>query len=188
MARSHTVVAGETLSGIAQQFYGDASLFPLIAAANGITDPDHIEVGQVLTIPDLPKPQPTLQPFFAQASQKLTTASGSAGGELGIVPAGKLLIVEDVTVGVGISHGRHMEFFIETFRPDLPSSDPNRKRLYSIPLVQRHEAATVDVLVGGRTVRWYIESGAHVAYLAVGPNGADGSVMLTVSGNFVDAP
>lgn len=35
----HEVVAGETLSELAARYYGDASLAPLIAAANGITEP-----------------------------------------------------------------------------------------------------------------------------------------------------
>ncbi|MDL9936817.1 LysM domain-containing protein [Gordonia sp. ABSL1-1] len=52
MAFIYTVVAGDSLSSIAQRFYGDASLFPIIAQANGIADPNHIEVGARLTIPD----------------------------------------------------------------------------------------------------------------------------------------
>jgi nucleoid-associated protein YgaU len=49
----HTVVAGDTLSGIAQQWYGDASLWPRLFEANRhqLTDPDLILVGQVLRIP-----------------------------------------------------------------------------------------------------------------------------------------
>ncbi len=54
MARTYTVVAGETLSAIAFRFYGDANLYSLIATVNGIADPNVIRVGQVLTIPDLP--------------------------------------------------------------------------------------------------------------------------------------
>ena len=46
----HTVVAGDTLSAVALRFYGDASLYPLIAAVNGIADPDALDVGQVLVI------------------------------------------------------------------------------------------------------------------------------------------
>jgi S-formylglutathione hydrolase FrmB/LysM repeat protein len=44
----YTVVAGDTLSSLAARFYGDASLYPLIATVNGIADPDVIDVGQVL--------------------------------------------------------------------------------------------------------------------------------------------
>jgi nucleoid-associated protein YgaU len=49
----HTVVAGDSLSGIAQQFYADASLWPRIFNVNQdqISDPTLIFPGQVLCIP-----------------------------------------------------------------------------------------------------------------------------------------
>ncbi len=49
----HTVIAGDSLSGIAQQFYGDFSLWPRIFEANRdqISDPDQIFSGQLLCIP-----------------------------------------------------------------------------------------------------------------------------------------
>ncbi|HEU0089501.1 MAG TPA: Gmad2 immunoglobulin-like domain-containing protein [Pseudonocardiaceae bacterium] len=49
----YTVVKGDTLSGIAKHWYGDASKYPRIFEANRdqITDPDKIFVGQVLRIP-----------------------------------------------------------------------------------------------------------------------------------------
>ena len=46
----HTVVAGDTLSALAARFYGDASLYPLIAKANGVANPNTIHPGQVLVI------------------------------------------------------------------------------------------------------------------------------------------
>lgn len=50
---THTVAKGETLSAIAKQHYGKASLWPRIYAANRdlLNDPDRIKPGQVLTIP-----------------------------------------------------------------------------------------------------------------------------------------
>jgi vanadium chloroperoxidase len=49
----YTVVAGDTLAAIAQQFYGDASLWPRIFEANRhqISNPNQIFPGQVLRIP-----------------------------------------------------------------------------------------------------------------------------------------
>jgi peptidoglycan hydrolase-like protein with peptidoglycan-binding domain len=49
----HTVVEGDTLSGLAQRFYGDASTFPRILEANRnvVFDPDQIFPGQELRIP-----------------------------------------------------------------------------------------------------------------------------------------
>jgi LysM repeat protein len=52
MVRTHTVVAGETLSALALRFYGDAELYRLIATASGIADPNVINVGQRLIFPD----------------------------------------------------------------------------------------------------------------------------------------
>lgn len=46
--RTHTVASGETLSAIARQY---GVTVTELAAANGITNPDRIFVGQVLTIP-----------------------------------------------------------------------------------------------------------------------------------------
>jgi nucleoid-associated protein YgaU len=53
MTTKHKVVAGDTLSALALQFYGDASLYEVISIANGIPDPDVIKVGQILLIPGL---------------------------------------------------------------------------------------------------------------------------------------
>ena len=49
----HTVEAGDTLSSIADQFYGDPAKFRIIFAANRnqLDDPDVIVPGQVLRIP-----------------------------------------------------------------------------------------------------------------------------------------
>ena len=49
----HEVKSGETLSKIAQQYYGDARLYPKIFEANRdvLKDPDKIRVGQKLRIP-----------------------------------------------------------------------------------------------------------------------------------------
>ncbi len=52
--RVHEVVAGDTLSKIAKQFYGDASKYPKIFEANRdqLSDPDLIKPGQKLKIPE----------------------------------------------------------------------------------------------------------------------------------------
>lgn len=48
---TYTVVEGDWLSKIAGRAYGDIMAFEKIAKANNISNPDHIEPGQVLTIP-----------------------------------------------------------------------------------------------------------------------------------------
>lgn len=50
--QSYAVQAGDTLWDIAERAYGSGAQYTIIAAANGITDPDHIVAGAVLTIPD----------------------------------------------------------------------------------------------------------------------------------------
>lgn len=52
-AQTYVVAGGDTLSAIAQKFYGDPNLYTKIAEANGIENPDLINVGQELRIPAL---------------------------------------------------------------------------------------------------------------------------------------
>jgi nucleoid-associated protein YgaU len=49
----HVVQSGDTLSKIAQKYYGDASLYPKIFQANRdvLSDPNKISPGQKLRIP-----------------------------------------------------------------------------------------------------------------------------------------
>ncbi|WP_261664024.1 BON domain-containing protein [Deinococcus sp. Marseille-Q6407] len=47
----YTVKAGDTLSLIAQRYYGDLNEYRKLAHYNNISDPDHIEVGQKIRIP-----------------------------------------------------------------------------------------------------------------------------------------
>jgi nucleoid-associated protein YgaU len=49
--RTYTVVSGDTLWAIAERFYGDGNKYHQIANASGISNPDLIHPGQVLTIP-----------------------------------------------------------------------------------------------------------------------------------------
>jgi hypothetical protein len=47
----HVVVKDETLSKIAKKYYGDKTLYPELADANGIPDPTAIEIGLKIQIP-----------------------------------------------------------------------------------------------------------------------------------------
>ena len=53
MSNKYTVVSGDTLSAIAQQWYGNANLWTRLYEANRnqITNPNLIFPGQVLRIP-----------------------------------------------------------------------------------------------------------------------------------------
>jgi hypothetical protein len=48
----HKVRKGDTLGRIARLHYGDPSRYPLIVAANVISDPDRLPVGRELIVPD----------------------------------------------------------------------------------------------------------------------------------------
>jgi LysM domain len=50
-ARTYTVISGDTLWAIAERFYGDGNKYQVIADASGVSNPDLIYPGQVLTIP-----------------------------------------------------------------------------------------------------------------------------------------
>jgi LysM repeat protein len=94
MSRKYQVQTGDVLSKISQRFYGDATLFGLIAAANQLPDPNKIAVGQVLSIPDLPSHWDVIQ---ATGSNQV-----SATGPLAVqvpcnVPAGMRLVIETVS-------------------------------------------------------------------------------------------
>lgn len=91
--KSYTVVGGDTLSGIANKFYGcgDAAHYNFIANANGIANPNIINVGQHLTIPEYkkgtstpaPTPTPTPQPTGLQVGDTVEivgTGNGSSYG------------------------------------------------------------------------------------------------------------
>lgn len=54
VGQSYTVERGDTLRGIAQEFYGDPELSDYLAEVNNISDPTTISVGQKLIIPDDP--------------------------------------------------------------------------------------------------------------------------------------
>ena len=49
--RTYTVESGDSLWAIAERFYGDGSKYQVIAEASGVSNPDLIHPGQVLTIP-----------------------------------------------------------------------------------------------------------------------------------------
>lgn len=60
-----TVVRGDTLSGLAQSHLGDSTRWPDIADVNSglVKDPDHIEVGWVLSMPTVAAPDPAPAPI-----------------------------------------------------------------------------------------------------------------------------
>ena len=91
--RSYTVRTGDTLSGIAQRFYGHAGDWPYLYRINRgtVSDPNLIYTGEVLRVPTDP-PASVLtgsyRPRHARAARATSTAasgSSSAGGQQAVV-------------------------------------------------------------------------------------------------------
>jgi LysM repeat protein len=57
--KAYTVKQGDTISGIAAQFYQDATKWRPIALANALVDPRAIVPGQIIQIPPLPFTDPS---------------------------------------------------------------------------------------------------------------------------------
>ena len=105
MVRTHTVVAGETLSALALRFYGDAELYRLIATASGVADPDVINVGQRLIFPDFTRytvvAGDTLSGlasrFYGDAELDWLIAGASGIADPNVINAGQRLIIPDIS-------------------------------------------------------------------------------------------
>ncbi|CFD70585.1 esterase [Mycobacterium tuberculosis] len=105
MVSTHAVVAGETLSALALRFYGDAELYRLIAAASGIADPDVVNVGQRLIMPDFTRytvvAGDTLSAlalrFYGDAELYRLIAAASGIADPDVVNVGQRLIMPDFT-------------------------------------------------------------------------------------------
>jgi nucleoid-associated protein YgaU len=104
MILTHQVVAGDTLSALAQRFYGDSSLYRVIAVHNQIADPDNIQVGQELEIPYVTYRHrvvagDTTQSVAQQYYQDIATAGvievANHAGQRDLVP-GEWLLIPDL--------------------------------------------------------------------------------------------
>ncbi|MEW6601896.1 MAG: LysM peptidoglycan-binding domain-containing protein, partial [Nitrospirota bacterium] len=65
----HTLQSGETLSILAQKYYGDKMKYDVIAAFNDIKDVNKVHVGQLIKVPVLDKTGPSSQPVKAGPEQ-----------------------------------------------------------------------------------------------------------------------
>ena len=85
---SYTVASGDSLWSICKKIYGDGSLAYKLATANGITNPNLIYPGQVLTLPDAATlgatPATSGKPIAAK--ETTVTATAHARIQLGLSP------------------------------------------------------------------------------------------------------
>jgi LysM repeat protein len=155
MSRKYQVQPGDVLTKIAQRFYGEATLFGLIAAANQMADPNKIAPGQVLSIRDLPS--------HFDVVQATGTNQIRATGPLAIqvpcnVPAGMRLVIETVSARCVLQPGVLSPLFLGELdvlnRPVQP--------LAFFPWVQSFDGG--DVKDGDQ--RWFAFHSATSLYVA----------------------
>lgn len=105
VADTWTVKRGDTLSAICKTVYGDSSLAYKLATANGIKNPNLIQVGQVLTLPTKAvlttlsatyataqtKPSTSAKPVATPA--ETATASANVRATLGLSPKNTMSIL-----------------------------------------------------------------------------------------------
>jgi S-formylglutathione hydrolase FrmB len=99
----YTVVAGDTLSALALRFYGDADLYRLIATASGVADPDAIDVGQRLIIPDVAR-------YTVAAGDTLSTLSARFYGDASLYPL--IATVNDIADPAVVNPGQVLVIFV----------------------------------------------------------------------------
>lgn len=106
---TYTVESGDTLYGIAVRMYGNGEAYPLIQQANQLTNPNLIQVGQVLIIPAFA--DSTISPDVAETPDTNTgqsvepVADSDAGAPIPNERYGKLSIVGAPTDRPAAMHG-----------------------------------------------------------------------------------
>ncbi|MEU2040337.1 LysM peptidoglycan-binding domain-containing protein [Nocardia niwae] len=110
MTRTHTVVAGETLFRLAQRFYGNGERFPVLAAANGIVDPNRITAGQVLVVPEISRTHTVVagdtlfdlaRRFYGDGGLFPILAAANGIADAGRIRVGRLLVIPELMAGGG---------------------------------------------------------------------------------------
>lgn len=76
---TYTVVAGDTLSGIAQRY---GTNYQTLAAMNGITNPNLIRVGQVLKVPGGGAAAPKAKTYTVKSGDNLSTIAKNNGTDV----------------------------------------------------------------------------------------------------------
>ncbi len=135
MAHDYTVVPGDTLWAISTRFYGRGELFPVIADANRLPNPDLIFPGQVLHIPDLaPPPPPTPPPPPDQPPPPVEPEGPPDPVDFHLLRPADLLDLHCTAVG---------------FKVEVPGSP---QALPSVPTEVRHTVVPGDTLwdIAGR--------------------------------------
>ncbi|PND50063.1 LysM peptidoglycan-binding domain-containing protein [Rhodococcus sp. ENV425] len=146
VATTHTVIAGDTLWGLAEQYYGEPRLHPVLAAANDIDDAENLEVGSSIVIPDLGSgrvhevvPGDTLwalaQSYYGDGTLWPQIAGANGISEPGALPVGMSLWIPDLSAPAPPSSGD----------VELPHSARELYKATLVPLEARDAVVPADI-------------------------------------------
>lgn len=104
---AHTVILGDTLERLAQQYLGDARRWPVLQASNHVGNPRRLQPGSVLHIPVRLLPSAPAKVEFVHGSVVLASASGTAPVQTGqqIDEGARLQAGPDAFVSVQLADG-----------------------------------------------------------------------------------
>lgn len=106
---SYTVKEGDTMSSIAQEWFGDAGKWELIAKANPLVDPAKLKIGQVLRLP----PRDTERDEIDATAVVYTVRSGDTLSKIALAYYGE---------------ERHWQLIYDANKPTI-GTDPNNLKV-----------------------------------------------------------
>jgi nucleoid-associated protein YgaU len=197
----YQVQSGDTLWGLAEQFYGDGRLFGVISTVNDVSDPDHIVVGQELEIPYVTfhyqvKPGDTKKKLALKfyndvaMSEVYEIPNGAAQRDLIV---GEWLLIPDLA-----NVGHHTVVAGETLQV-LAQRWYGDEHLWTIISIANHlpdgDPAPGTVLIQPRLNRKYIVVAGDTLWQLAEDNYGDGGaartltlVKMLAAANFIDNP
>jgi hypothetical protein len=182
MARTYKVKAGDTLSSIAKQFYGDATSFPYIAGVNNLAAPYVIHPGDSLIIPDTPQHSE----IYVEQVDFVTQAGNFEATPMRPVLAGWRLVIENVS-----GHYQSPDATLGQALLNVGIPDPPMIRYYPFPWVKVHTGIS-EFHAFNHFVRIYVDGPAELSFDTYGvlykTPGVEAHGLFTVTGHLEALP